>query len=66
MSWKVSDGDSGMFTLGPTGEVNGEIVTELSIVDQDGGASELGGGCITRSGWGWNVTVIIVFYIPGH
>ena len=49
MSWKVSGGDSGMDTLGPTGEVNGGMVTGLSAADQHGRVSELG-GCITRRG----------------
>ena len=30
----MSDGDSGMDTLGPTGEVNGGMVTGLSAADQ--------------------------------
>ena len=42
INWKVSDGDSGMVTLGPIGEVNGGMVTGLSVEDQHGRVSDLG------------------------
>ena len=36
-SSNISDGDSGMATFGPTGELNGCTLTDVSIEDQEGG-----------------------------
>ena len=62
MSSKVSDGDSGIATLGPTGKVNGGMVTEFSVEDQHMRLSELGPG-VSLGGRGWRVVIIIVFHI---
>ena len=65
ISWKVSDGDSGMVTLGPTDEVNGGMVTELSVADQHGRVSELGMGASLGGVGGWSVTLSHT-HPPGH
>ncbi len=39
INWKMSDGDSGMATLGQTGEVNGVMVTGVSVEVQHGSVS---------------------------
>ena len=41
MSSKASIGDPGMSTVGPTGEVNGGMVTGLRVEDQQGGGWNL-------------------------
>ena len=49
---KVSDGDSGMSTVGPTGELKGGMVSEVSVEDQQGRVSELEPGVSLGGGGG--------------
>ena len=51
-SSKVLIGDSGMSTVGPTGELKGGMVTGVRVEDQEGGEPELELRISVGEGWG--------------